>query len=206
MKLTKAKKLLTKQTSFGNFEIFDQRPSFPVYSLQQIHSAHVVEIFEDSSPASFSHKADAMVFLTHSPTAKAIVTADCLPIYLQGRTHSALIHAGWKGLNLSIMKHPLIQKLQAEYAYIGPHILDCCFKVTPDFKENFIDSKNFSTRVGLLYFNLYNEAVLQIKKLSPQIQIEGSGVCTCCHKDFHSYRSNKTMERNWNIFIPKEKI
>lgn len=69
-----------------------------------------------------------------------MLTADCLPIALSDpKTESfALIHAGWQGLDLEIIKKT-IKKMQQEFnvdpknlvAKIGPSIGSCCYTLLP---------------------------------------------------------------------------
>ena len=52
---------------------------------------------------------------------------------------------------------------------------------------------------GKIFFNLAIVARLQLEALYPGILIEESGFCTFQDERFHSYRRNKTLERNWKL-------
>lgn len=142
---------------------------------------------------------DGFIFNNQSKSHFAIVTADCLPLYLKGKDQSALIHAGWRGVYNQIVLQDKILKMGIDFVHIGPHIKQCCFEVTQEFKDYFPNKNYFSRKSEKLYFSLEKAMTDQLKQVSNDIQIEISSICTCCHEDFHSFRRSKTKKRNWNI-------
>lgn len=187
--------VLEKKLPRGRFCVYQSRPDFDLISVKQTHSAIVL-----NEKNCNGLEADGMIGDSLSPM--AILTADCLPILLLGKIEHALIHAGWRGLQNEILKNDLIKKINPFYAFIGPHISVKNYEVQPDFKANFSNPDAFTEREGKQYFDLSVVAQAQLKALYPDILIEESGICTFANEKFHSYRRNKTNERNWNIYIP----
>ena len=75
-------------------------PSEPVW-LKQVHSTDIVELRGDSlvSVDGFSITADGS-YTRESGVVCAIMTADCMPLFLSTRSGDcvALLHSGWRGL------------------------------------------------------------------------------------------------------------
>ena len=178
----------------GKFQVFDARPDFSLLESTQTHSTIILN---NPHP---SEEADGILIdpnsISNLPI--AIKTADCLPILLLG-DKIVLIHAGWKGLALGILKSKILKDLSIKAAYIGPSIQK--YQVQEDFKGHFPGSKFFYTNKDALYFNLQEEAQSQLTSLFPGIKVYNSNICTLLNTDYNSYRRDQTSQRNWNIFI-----
>jgi len=112
-----------------------------------------------------------------------------------------LLHAGWKGLANGIVKNHLLKEIKPFSAFIGPCIRSCCFEVTEEFQNYSLNPFFFIRKEKKIYFNLVEEAKLQLQEYLKINQIEDSEKCTCCSDEYNSYRRNKTKQRNFNIFI-----
>ncbi|MBA2404470.1 MAG: polyphenol oxidase family protein [Bdellovibrionales bacterium] len=166
------------------------------YHVTQVHGVEIVSI--ETLPA----EADGMVAsLAELNEPMAIKTADCLPIVIEGEKGVVFLHAGWRGLADGILRRPEIAVIAPQRVFIGPSIHVCCFEVTPDFKDNFKNSTFFRVLDGKLHFDLQQEARHLLREEFPNLLVSIAPICTCCHKDFHSYRRDKTKNRNWNIYI-----
>ncbi|MDD4973930.1 MAG: polyphenol oxidase family protein [Bacteriovorax sp.] len=187
--------VLKKKLPRGLFCVYQSRPDFDLIRVKQTHSAIVL-----NEKKANELEADGIVGDSVSPI--AILTADCLPILLLGEKAHAFVHAGWRGLHNEILRNDLIKKINPFYAFIGPHISSAHYEVQPDFKANFEQNDAFLDREGKLYFDLSAVARAQLKSFFPGITIEESEICTFSNDNFHSYRRNKTSERNWNVYIP----
>ncbi len=172
------------------YEVYTQKPDFNFLEVMQVHGDQII----DSSVASTSLvKADGMISTGHETL--AIKTADCLPVAIIGQAGHALVHAGWRGLKQEILKNKELLKIEPTHFYIGPHIRN--YEVGAEFSElfpNFTETKNEK-----LYLELENVARKQIKDIYPQSIIESTEHCTFTDSSFHSYRRDRTTERNWNI-------
>ena len=192
--MPKAILVFKKELPRGQFCVYQSRPDFDLICLKQIHST--IALDEKNC-----HDREADAIIGDSSTPKAILTADCLPIVLLGEKEHAIVHAGWRGLANEILKNDLIKKIKPNYAFIGPAISVLHYEVQADFKNNFSHHQNFLDRDGKLYFDLSKMACAQLLDY-PNIEIEHSEICTFSNENFHSYRRNKTTERNWNIYLP----
>lgn len=182
----------------GRFIVFNSRPDIELLKIKQTHSDIVLH--EDLCT-------DLQIgdgIYGRSTTPKAILTADCMPIVLIGADSHVVIHAGWKGLSQNILSHPDIVALKPTYAYIGPHIRPEHYEVQSDFYVNFTEHKGaFTVQNEKIYFNLEYVATSQLEALFPGIVIQDCGLCTFRDHNFHSYRRDKTTNRNWNVYFPK---
>ncbi len=190
-----ALKVFEKDLPRGRFCVYESQPEIDLLRVKQTHSSIVLP--EDDC---YGMLADGMVGDSHS--LMAILTADCLPIVLLGENEHALVHAGWRGLQNQILINPLIQKIKPFYAFIGPHISQDHYEVSPDFKNNFPDEQLFKEIENKIFFSLSLAAKYQLQRFYPGITIEESFQCTFADEKFHSYRRNKTTQRNWNIYSP----
>ncbi|MGZ3808023.1 MAG: polyphenol oxidase family protein, partial [Bacteriovorax sp.] len=189
--MAEAPLVFEKELPRGKFCVYQTRPAFNLLKVKQTHSDIVLN--ENNCN---DIEADGMV--GSSPVPMAILTADCLPIVLLGESEHAFVHAGWRGLHNEILNSDLIKKIKPFYAFIGPHISVMNYEVQPDFKKYFSSPRAFTESEGKIFFNLSIVAREQLATFYPGIQIEESGLCTFSDERLHSFRRNKTTERNWN--------
>ena len=180
----------------GRFETWSTKPEINFYQVTQVHGVEIVRL--ETLPT----EADGMMVSWHDLNQPlAIKTADCMPIVVEGEKGVIFLHAGWKGLADGILKRPEMALINPQQVFIGPSIHVCCFEVSPDFKENFKHSPFFKESEGKIYFDLQQEASRILKEEFPHILVRIAPVCTCCNNKFHSYRRDKTKNRNWNLYI-----
>ena len=180
----------------GRFIVYSEKPDLEFLKVKQTHSADVL-------PEDQCHNLEADGIVGSNKVPKVILTADCVPLVLIGEKSHAVVHAGWKGLATHILANERIKAIKPYYAFIGPHIRQKNYEVQPDFLSNFPQNPDAFSRVSdKIFFNLSIVAHAQLQSLYPGIKIEDCGLCTFEDAKFHSYRRNKTTERNWNIYIP----
>ncbi len=131
-----------------------------------------------------------------------IFTADCMPVFLASRDYSvvAMVHAGWRGLAGGIIESATIRFLEDFgistrdiFAYIGPHIGQCCYQVGNELK------KAFDRPSDEEYFSLSKEAQSQMKKLGIK-KVYINSHCTCHEYEmFYSYRREPTDKRMMSL-------
>lgn len=181
-----------------NFEVYSEKPEFPFFHVHQTHSNIVLPVNDNNQ----GQEADGIIGMMNLPL--AIKTADCLPVVLWNQNEVAFIHLGWRGLANQLLKNNKQLFGQYKKAFIGPCIHSCCFEVSEDFNLSFPNSQDlFLKNASKLTFDLVSECKKQIKQVFQEIEVLDSGLCTFCHLEFHSYRRNKTSQRQWNI-IRKE--
>ncbi|RLA64101.1 MAG: polyphenol oxidoreductase [Epsilonproteobacteria bacterium] len=183
--------IFKKKFPEGQFTVFNAPPNFDFKKINQVHGTNIV--------SSGDVQADGLI--SSSKDNLAIITADCMPILLIGAQGDAFIHAGWRGLQSGILKKDILKSIGVNKAFIGPHINNCCFEVTSEFL-NYFPRSYFKEKNGKYYFSLKDVAMLHLKNYFGNIEISYAKECTHCDLKFHSYRRNRTIKRNWNIWIP----
>ncbi len=114
--------------------------------LNQIHSDNVF-IYNKLNGDLKDKEGDALITKEEN-TAIGVFTADCVPIVIVDDKSKiiASIHSGWKGTFNSIVLKTL-NKMKKEFnidinetkIFIGPHIRQCCYEVSYELKESFIE-------------------------------------------------------------------
>lgn len=126
----------------------------------------------------------------------AIRTADCVPVFIFDPRHRAigLAHAGWRGTYKSIAAKTM-QRMQEKYAsqpsdlkiVLGPSIRECCYQVGEEFRDYF--PSHIRDRGGYLYADVISANRDQLLQAGVrQENIVDSGICTCCNKNYFSFR------------------
>ena len=183
----------------GKVVVYDQMPNDSnLITLDQTHS-NIIHTFGVDD---LSSQADGIIF-TNEEIKKyqfGIRTADCLPLVLVGESHSAVIHAGWRGIHNRIVLNQKILDISPEFVFIGPSIQQESFEVSKDFRDNFPTSKNFNTYENKLTFNLQQEIKDQLNEYGKSLTIIDCAQCTFINHKYNSYRRDKTEKRNWNIY------
>lgn len=121
-----------------------------------------------------------------------ILTADCVPVLLEGERGVAALHAGWRGLVAGVLEEGVRQVGPVRAAWVGPCIHACCYEVGDDVSEAF-------TRAGL--------PVADERHVDPadaaRSALQRAGVrnlavateCTSSDRNFFSYRRDGTTGR-----------
>jgi copper oxidase (laccase) domain-containing protein len=184
----------------GEFLTYQQKPTeLELIHTHQVHSNLLTDYkLKDIS----NEQVDGMVATYEDIKGKALAikTADCMPIVLLGEQKVAFLHAGWKGLADGILASKLIKDIKPFFGFIGPSIHLDSFEVSEDFQDNFPNSTNFLQQGDQFYFDLQKEAMNQMYQYFDGIKVVDSLECTLSIKKYHSYRQNKTPDRNWNLF------
>lgn len=147
-----------------------------------------------------------------------MLTADCLPIALfDPRTETvALIHAGWQGLDLEIIKKT-VEKMQQKFnidpknlvAKIGPSIGSCCYALFPGnhplIEKHLTDEqwgKYIHKENGKYSINLWTFAKDQLREVGLlQENIENENKCTYHGNEHFSHRKYSTEKLKYDYSI-----
>jgi YfiH family protein len=136
-------------------------------NLARVHQVHgtaaVVHRAEEAAAAHDTSRSEADIILSDGGgLALAIQTADCLPLLIVDRRTGAIaaVHAGWRGLALSV---PVVavERLAKEFGSrpadllvaIGPAIGACCYEVGEDVRACFRDA-GFASRQLARWFTV----------------------------------------------------
>lgn len=157
----------------------------------------------------FTHGVDALVTAADGMLL-TVLMADCLPILLYDRRSGAVgaVHSGWKG-TIQTIGAIAVEKMCSLYnsrksdilVSFGPSVGKCCYRVGPEFRENFITSHGdelacaFEERADGLYADMRTINRLLLERAGiPAENIAVYEKCTCCNPDlFFSYRRQKTQ-------------
>lgn len=169
----------------------------PVSWLRQLHGSAALE-------ASAGCAGDADALVSRQPDlALAISTADCVPVVLASDDTLAVVHAGWRGIEKSIVERTL-SRLEADpptiHAWIGPAIGRCCYEVGDEVARRLAEACG-TTRIveprgdSNPHVDLVG-AVMEQLATAGVAEVETVDVCTRCDARLHSYRRDKDAGRN----------
>ena len=185
---------IDKNVKANHKTLLNSLPSNPFW-LNQIHSDKSEEL-----PSKNELNCDAS-YTYNTKTVCAVMTADCLPIFITNFEGSfvALIHAGWKGLLNGVIEKTIdkINSSSKIIVWLGPCIAQESFEVGSDIYDLFLGTdsntkKAFKLLEKRYYLDLANLARLKFNALNI-INISGAGITEdfCTFKDkknFFSYR------------------
>ncbi len=172
-----------------------------ILHFHQVHSDRLISIFNVREAQVFATQpvqdADAWA-LSPFPVGwgAAIVTADCVPLFLWDKTgtHAALAHCGWRGVANGLAGKAALALLARNpqldlQAWLGPHIQACCFEVQEDVASQFLPDCILHKN-GKTFVDLNAEIKRQLIKAGvPSINIYAPDYCTCGDKEnFFSWR------------------
>ena len=161
-----------------------------VATMDQTHSSEIE--FADSC---ISYKCDG-IYTDKIKLPLVVKTADCVPILMESIKGVSATHAGWRGLEMSIFEKSIaIHDISSLKISIGPHARKCCYEVGVEFLEKFNKSIN---KVENKYYLDLTKNIKQFA-LENNINLEDTGECTICNKEYFSYRKNKTSERQFSF-------
>ena len=174
-------------------------PSEQVARLNQTHSDHIAWVSRESFPGREIADTDAVITQDRG-VVLTIRTADCAPVFIfdPDAPVIALIHAGWRGARLGIVRKTVQALCERTgtapgrlQAAIGPAIRACCYEFDT---EEIPEFKPHMTRVrGKFHFDLAGYLRDELAGCGVgQESLFDSGLCTYCNPDdFFSYRREK---------------
>lgn len=216
----KENRSFNRNTSEGQKNITSLKEDFNVDEiayLHQIHSDNVL-IFK-SGDYEFNENEGDGIITNESNVIIGAFTADCVPVILVDEVKGviAAIHSGWKGTFNSITKKT-IEKMIDQYSvnikdikvYIGPHIRQCCYEVSDELKQKFLEKTKIKEDELFKGRNLSMERCIEedLRKLNINDEnIYSINLCTYCEPniELHSYRkSDGTYGRLFTFVYKKD--
>jgi polyphenol oxidase len=214
--------LFTSRTYDMGFEGGSRNKAYPnlginwrnLVGISQVHGCNVVKVDKRHRGKGVLRRSTAIqdtdaVFTDAKGLPIAILTADCLPLFLfdTKKRIGALAHAGWRGVQQNIIPKTL-KKMRENFktdvsdvvSVFGPAIGSCCYEVGKEFLKYF--PGKLKRRQGKLYFSLAEEAFLQLKDSGVKSRnIYDTGICTSCmNHEFFSYRrEDKSSGRSMSV-------
>ena len=180
-----------------------------VQYLQQVHGTRCLSIASSKFPAP---EADA-VYTRQPNLGLAVLTADCLPVFLAANGEVAVAHLGWRSLATGLLARSLrhFQAPRAEIAAgFGPAICADCFEIGPEVRDIFLQSSTAayehfraSPRGGHYYADLVAIARWQLVNLGVSAaNIGARGDCTHCNQHYYySHRRDSSLGRIANVIV-----
>lgn len=184
----------------GIFEVHNTPPLFAaIKRVKQTHSDIVLTLDHTCATQDIIGIGDGIID-QEKKYHLAILTADCIPLLFLGLKGNAMVHAGWAGVKNKISLNNQIISLDVHTIFIGPHIRLQNFEVQEDFRQHFKDDRYYHLKGGKLFFDLTAKLIDDLKSVYPNATIIDCALDTKTDERFHSFRRNKTILRNWNIF------
>ncbi len=173
--------------------------------MNQIHSDNI-EIIKDSMNTKIENT-DA-ILTSQRDIALMVLVADCIPILLFDPVKKVIgaVHAGRnptfkKIVSKSVLKMRDVFKSRPKdiLASLGPSIRSCCYEVSKDIAD--IALKNFGQKYvikrGEKFFldlqTLNKDQLLEVGLKEENIEIIPK--CSCCDREYFSYRRDKITGR-----------
>ncbi len=164
--------------------------------LGQVHGARVIDAAANTSTAG----ADAS-FTDRPGVVCAVLTADCLPLFLCDRAgrRVALAHVGWRGLAAGVVD-ATVAAIEAEpgqiLAWLGPAIGPRAFEVGDEVRTALADDDpqlaqcfRPALRAGHWFANLYRLVAIRLRRLGVAECAWDESLCTLSDAErFFSYR------------------
>lgn len=175
-------------------------PADPVW-LAQVHGNTAV----DAAAVAAGATADAS-FATRRGVVCAVLTADCLPVFLCDRagTRIGIAHAGWRGLVAGVIESTVaaMNAPRGELmAWLGPAIGPAAFEVGPEVRAAFTDRDPGAScafqagKAGRWFADIYQLARRRLHTLGVHA-VHGGDLCTFTDAArFYSYRRDGACGR-----------
>ena len=168
------------------------------FSLKQIHSRIVYN--SDDLYEGVIKEGDGL-FSFRKENILAVTIADCMPVFFFNRLSGVfgVLHSGWKGTGITAEALSSIDKYSnsspEDFEFIlGPSIGPCCYEVDRERASVFKNLYGSDTVI----FNEKNKGhYIDLRKANIKI-LEKKGIknitvmenCTCCSKNFYSFRGD----------------
>ena len=178
--------------------------------LNQIHSDKVY-IYDNSNKSIKDEEGDALITKEEN-TAVGVFTADCVPVIIADVKNNVIasIHSGWRGTFNSIVIRTL-EKMVSEFnidinatkIFIGPHIRQCCYEVSEELKESFIEKTKINKDLLFKGRNLSMEECI-LKDLRGfgirEDNIYSLKLCTHCEENLKLYSYRRSVGTYGRLF------
>lgn len=178
--------------------------------LNQVHSDKVY-IYDNLNESIKNEEGDALI-TNEGNIAIGVFTADCVPIIIADVKNNVIasIHSGWRGTFNSIVLRTL-EKMVKEFnidinetkIFIGPHIRQCCYEVSDELKESFIEKTKIDRDILFKGRNLSMEECILKDVRSFGINennIYSLKLCTHCEENIKLYSYRKSVGTYGRLF------
>jgi hypothetical protein len=162
--------------------------------MDQVHGCNI-EVIKDCSINKIENCDGIITNVKNIPL--MVMVADCVPILFFDKVKKviAVAHAGRNGTLKEISKKTIL-KMMNEFnsvaddilVYLGASIGQCCYEVGEEI-ANIIDDRYIENRDGEFYLDILSMNIHQLQSVGiKEENIQMQGICTCCDKNYFSYR------------------
>lgn len=180
-----------------------------VVYLKQVHS-DIVYKYEKGDKDFINKEGDGLISNIQN-TAIGVFTADCVPIIIiDDNNNMAAIHSGWKGTynsiilrTLEMMKNEFNTNFNNVKVFIGPHIRQCCYEVSLELKEKFLEKTKINEDILFRGRNLsLEECILKdIRSFNiKEDNIYTINLCTHCEENIKLFSYRKSIGTYGRLF------
>lgn len=176
--------------------------------MRQVHSASVAVIDDRVGEGAVSLDVDALV--TAQPgRVLGVSVADCVPVLVAGVHTCAAIHAGRRGVELSVVAAAvetavrLGERPETLVAAIGPAIEGCCYEVPErlrDLVAEQVPAAAAMTTWGTASLDLVAAVRSQLADAGVS-RVTRTGTCTRCTPGWFSHRANPNSGRQFGLVL-----
>lgn len=157
--------------------------------LRQMHGADVLE----AGPGRSGVRGEGDGLVARAPgVVLSVLSADCVPVLLEGERGVAALHAGWRGLVAGVLERGVAAIAPVRAAWIGPAIEACCYEVGGEVTDAF-------EAAGLPVAGERRvdppAAARAILARAGVDNIAVAGECTACRANYFSYRRDGATGR-----------
>jgi len=168
--------------------------------MNQVHGNEAVEVDENTQS---SITADALITRMKG-VPLAVLSADCLPILVEGESVVAAIHAGRKGILNGIISNTIElirSKSSGELsAIIGPAICEKCYEVDLDMYLDAINLEpSLATNPETHCLDLKRAAIRELE--ANEVKVTNLGICTAHDSNYFSYRRDGITGRSAGVIV-----
>jgi len=158
---------------------------FDVGSLAQVRQVHGADVLEAPPGCSgVQGEGDGLVARTPGVVC-GVLTADCVPVLLEGRAGVAGLHAGWRGLVAGVLRRGVESVDTVTAAWIGPSIHACCYEVGDEVIDAF---RGAGLPVAGPRRVNPSDAARVVLEQAGVTNIAQSDECTSCKQNYFSHR------------------
>ena len=156
---------------------------------RQVHGAGVLEA--NNSGGGVLGEGDVLIATGTGPVL-TILTADCVPVILEGSSAIAAVHAGWRGLVAGAIEAAADRIGGIRRAWVGPSIRACCYEVGPEVIAAF---RNAGLPVaGDDRVDPGRAAVVALRRTGAR-SVLSTDICTSCDRGYFSHRRDGSTGR-----------
>ena len=162
--------------------------------MNQVHGSEVIEVVNDCETIP---TCDALI-TRNKGVGLAVLTADCIPLLIDGGDVVAAVHVGRKGLIAGVISETIKRMQQSGAlsfeAKLGPSICGDCYEVSPEmYREVSQDFPATSTDENRHCLDLGSGAIAQLQELG--VRASTLDICTLESQDYFSYRRDGVTGR-----------